>query len=192
MSDIPQHEFTRILKAARTGKRDALDQLFPLVYDELRQLSLSQMRKQKFDHTLQPTALVHEVYLRVVDQATVDLNDRTHFFALSAKIMRQVLVDHARRKDAAKRGGNWLKVTLQKAASPAEDQEVAGIDVIDLDDALKELAEMDPRKAQVVEMRFFAGMTLQEVGEALEVSHGTVESDWFMARAWSRNKLEAD
>jgi RNA polymerase sigma factor (TIGR02999 family) len=130
--------------------------------------------------------------LRVVDQATVDLNDRTHFFALSAKIMRQVLVDHARRKDAAKRGGNWLKVTLQKAASPAEDQEVAGIDVIDLDDALKELAEMDPRKAQVVEMRFFAGMTLQEVGEALEVSHGTVESDWFMARAWSRNKLEAD
>ncbi len=163
-------------------------QLMPLVYDELRRLAQGQLRRERVAHTLQPTALVHEAYLRVIDQDQVDWESRAHFLAIAAKVMRQVLIDHARRRGAQKRGGEWQRITIGKAESSQDREEE--VDLIALDDALKKLAEMDERKSRVVELRFFGGLSMPEVATALNVSQRTAEADWYMARAWLRAEIE--
>ncbi len=178
---------TRLLEDARSGDREALDRLLPVVYAELHRIAESHMRRERPDHTLQPTALVNEAFLRLVGSAPVSYNDRTHFLSAASLAMRRVLVDHARMRQAAKRGG--LQVTLDEAlvgASPA------GLDMLALDDALTRLALADARSAQVVEMRFFGGLGIPEIAEALGTSPATVKRDWQFAKGWLARELRAD
>lgn len=188
-------QVTHLLEAARDGRASAADQLLPLVYDELRALAGSFFRGQRRDHTLQPTALVHEAYARMVKPTgEVSGEDhwtgRAHFFAVAAKAMRQVLANHARDRRAAKRGGDWRRVTLSDHFTPTSKKD---IDLIALDEALENLAALDPRQARIVELRFFAEMTVEEIAHVLEVSVSTVEREWRMARAWLSAQLrEAD
>ena len=185
---MPQRgEATRVLSELGRGDASAAQRLLPLVYDELRALAGAHFRRQEADHTLQPTALVHEAFLRLVDQTSVEWNDRPHFFAVAATAMRQILIDHARRRRAAKRGGQMQRVTLDAAGTPPTE---SPIDLIALDDALAALAALDERKHQVVVMRFFGGLSVDEVANVLEVSKTTVESDWRSARAWLGVRLE--
>jgi RNA polymerase sigma factor (TIGR02999 family) len=162
------------------GDAQAFDQLTPLVYEELKRLAGAFLRRERRDHTLGATALVHEAYLKLVDDRRVDWRGRAHFFGAAANIMRRVLVDHARKRLAAKRGGGAAPADLSFADPFQKTDE----DLVALDQALAKLAEIDPRKARVVEMKFFAGMTGQEIAEVLEISDATVERDWKMARAW--------
>jgi RNA polymerase sigma-70 factor, ECF subfamily len=185
-SPVPTRHVTRLLLDWRGGNQAALDELLPLVYDELRRLAQARLRQEPHGHTLQATALVHEAYVRLVDLDQLTLSDRNHFFAMAARVMRQVLVDHARRKRSDKRGGGAPKITLGgvSVAAPSLD-----VDVLDLDNALEELAALDDRLARVVELKFFVGMTLDETADALQVSHATVERDWAMAKAWLFRRL---
>lgn len=178
---------TELLTLARSGDEDALARLFPLVYDELRRLAGARMRNERADHTLQPTALVHEVYLRLIDQHSVDWTNRAHFFGLAAEMMRRILVTHAVAKKADKRGGEFIRVEL------GEDISLRGIndlDFIDLDRALTELAEFAPRQARVVELRFFGGLTNEEVALVLDLDERTIKRDWRTARAWLFDRLK--
>jgi len=177
---------TRILEAADGGDRSGLDALLPEVYDELRRLAASYMRKERETHTLQATALANEAYVRLADQTKVKWRGRAQFLAIAARAMRQILVDHARRHGAAKRGAGIARVTLSDTTATFG-QPV--LDLLDLDDALTALGMLDDRKAKVVEMRFFAGLTTKEAAEALEVSETTVDDDWALARAWLRRRL---
>ena len=172
---------TRLLVDWSQGDELALEQLTPLVYDELRKLAASYLRGEKPGHTLQPTALAHEAYLRMVDQSQQNWQNRSHFFGVAAHLMRLILVDHARKSRAGKRGGGMTKVQLKEvmAASP----ERRG-DVIALDDALSALAAIDPRKAKIIEMRYFGGMTIEETSHALGISTATVARDTQMAQLW--------
>ncbi|HEX5139071.1 MAG TPA: ECF-type sigma factor [Planctomycetota bacterium] len=179
-------EITLILEAAEAGDRTGLDVLVPHVYDELRRLAGGYMRGEREGHTLQPTALANEVYLRLVDQTKVKWRGRAQFLAIAARAMRQILVDHARRHGAEKRGANMARVTLSDTAATFG-QPV--LDLLDLDEALTALGTLDDRKANVVELRFFAGLTTKEAAEALDVSETTVDDDWAMARAWLRRRL---
>lgn len=176
-----QNEVTLLLRRAQSGNEDALNKLIPLVYDELHALAERFMRRERSDHTLQTTALVHEAYLRLIDQKDVRWEDRAHFFAIASTMIRRILVDYARGHGAAKRGGDRRKVALQEDALV---QEKACADLIALDDALKRLAAEDPRKCRVVEMRYFGDLTEREIAEVLGISTTTVERDWSMARAW--------
>jgi RNA polymerase sigma factor (TIGR02999 family) len=169
-----------------------LDELLPLVYDELRRQAARFLRAQAPGHTLQPTALVHEVYLRLVDQPTVEWEGRTHFFGVAARAMRSVLVDHARARHAAKRGGRARAVTLGAAHGIAGGTADAEVDVLALDEALTRLAALDPRQTQVVELRYFGGLSIEETAHVLGVSGATVERDWKTARLWLRRELSAD
>lgn len=191
MSDTPQGDVTEILERARQGESSAVATLLPLVYGELRALGASFLQRQGPEHTLQPTALVHEAYLKLVGPATIEWESRAHFFAVAAKAMRQILTDHARRKKAAKRGGNEerQRVTLSGLDTPLPVEE---IDLLALEDALAKLGEIDPRQCQIVEMRFLAGLKVSEVAEVLGVSTPTVEREWRMARAWLRRELGGD
>jgi len=178
---------TDLLVAWSGGDEDALPQLIPLVYTELRRLAHRQMRHERVGHTLQTTAVVNEAYMRLVDLARVRWQDRAHFFAMSARLMRRILVDHARGRKQQKRGGNPQRVTLD------ENMLVTGAhntDLVALDDALQVLAKMDLRKSQVVEMRIFGGLTVEETAEALHVSPETVMRDWKMAKVWLRRELD--
>jgi RNA polymerase sigma factor (TIGR02999 family) len=168
------------------GERDAADALFPRVYEELRKKAAHLLRYESSDHTLQPTALVHEVYMKLIDQTRVDWKGRTHFFAVGAQAMRRILVDHARAKKREKRGGGRTKVQLEEelTVSPQKDE-----DVLDLEEALERLETIDPRQATIVELRFFGGMSVAEVAEALGVSKRTIESEWTMIKAWLRREL---
>jgi RNA polymerase sigma factor (TIGR02999 family) len=179
---------TRLLIDWRRGNQAALDELLPLVYNELRRLAQARLRQEPHGHTLQATALVHEAYVRLVDLDQLTLTDRAHFFAMAARVMRQVLVDHARRKRSDKRGGDATRVTLGGVSGNAAAQPL-DVDVLDLDNALEELTALDERMARVVELKFFVGMTLDETAEALSVSHATVERDWAMAKAWLFRRL---
>ena len=181
-----QNETTRLLIDAGRGDQAAGNQLLPLIYEQLRGIAESLFRRERSDHTLQPTALVHEAYLRLISPGVQNWQNRAHFFAVAAKAMRNTLVNHALAKKAAKRGGDARTLVLDPDATPAPDR---GVDTLALDEALKGLAELDPRKAQVVEMRFFGGMTVEESAEALGVSVSTVEADWRMAKAWLSSKL---
>jgi RNA polymerase sigma factor (TIGR02999 family) len=161
-----------------------------LVYDELRGLASGYFRNRPPGATLQPTALVHEAFLRLTGRDDLVLRDRAHFMAVCAVVMRGILADHARRRGAAKRGGGWQRVSLSGVVTPAADD--TDVDVVALDRALSKLAGLNERQARVIECRFFAGMTVEEVGESLGVSKGTVESDWRMARAWLSAELSAE
>ncbi|MGD8869818.1 MAG: sigma-70 family RNA polymerase sigma factor [Gemmatimonadales bacterium] len=176
-------EVTRLLEAARHGEDDALDRIVPLVYDELRRMAARQLRRERAGHTLHATALVHEAYLKLAGSGTVEAVDRGHFMAIAARAMRQVLVDHARRRNAEKRGGDWEQTTLSDGDKPLEFQPE---ELLALDRALDEL---DERQRQVVECRFFAGMEEEEIAVALGVSARTVRRDWVKARAWLYRSL---
>ncbi len=178
---------TQLLLEWGAGDRDALDRLLPVVFDELRRLAQSYLRRERADHTLQPTALVNEAYLRLVDQKNVGWQNRAQFFGIAANLMRQILVDHARRRDAEKRGGsNQQRLSLTQAERIAREQEV---DVLALDEAMERLAAFDPQQSRIVELRFFAGLTIEETAEVLGISHATVEREWKLARAWLRREL---
>lgn len=173
-------EVTRLLIDWGNGDRAALDELIALVYDELRRMARRYMRRESQGHTLQTSALVHEAYLRLVDQKSVQWQNRAHFFGVAAQLMRRILVDHARSRSRAKRGGGAQMISFVDQAVVSK--EVA--EVIALDDALKNLAEMDARKSQIVEMKFFGGLTTEEVAEVLKVTPRTVEREWRKAKAW--------
>lgn len=182
-----QGDATRILSEAAQGDESAAARLLPLVYDELRALAGGAMRAERASHTLQPTAIVHEAYLRMIDQTRATFESRAHFMAVAAQTIRRILCDHARARNAQKRGGGWARVTLSgEADSPDK-----AVDLIELDEALKSLSENDPRKARVVECRFFAQMSVEETARALDVSVSTVEADWRVARAFLRTALDA-
>jgi len=178
---------TQLLLQWSEGDRSALDKLLPLVYDELRRLARSYLRRQQHQLSLQPTILVHEAYLRLVNQDQVSWQSRAQFFGLAAKIIRDLLVDHARHVQAAKRGGGAYSISLSQADQIGHQTD---LDLVALDEALNELALLKPRHSQIVEMRFFAGLTIEETAEALSVSHATVERDWSFARAWLHRKLK--
>ena len=176
-----------MLSALRDGDGDAANQLLPLVYDRLRALAGSYFRLERPNHTLEPTALVHEAYVRLVDQSGVEWENRAHFCAIAATAMRRILIDHARSRRAAKRGGgDRHAVTLDAAVSPLADQSV---DAIALDEVLEKLESLDPRQYRIVELRFFGGLTVEEVADFLDVSRSTVEAEWRMARAWLSAEL---
>jgi len=181
---------TQLLQAWSRGDEAALDRLLPAVYEELRRLARRYMRQQPPGHTLQTTDLVHQAYLRLVDQERVEWGSRAHFFGVAAKAMRSILIDHARRRRAAKRGGKAGRPTLGAAGEVASPGST--VDVLALDEALTRLAERDPRKSQVVELRYFGGLALEEVAEVLGVSLATVKRDWIAARAWLRRELTDD
>ena len=179
-------EVTQLLQGWREGDSKALDALLPLVYKELRRLAHFQLRNERPDHTLQGAALVHEAYLRLVGASPPRWESRTHFFAIAAQLMRQILVDYARRHQADKRGGSVCKLSLQDAmVTPRQ----TNVDVIALDDALQALSRIDERQGRVVELRFFAGLSLGELSEALDVGSATVQRDWTAARAWLHREM---
>jgi len=181
-----RHQITELLAEWREGNQSALDELYPLVYDELHRLARRYMSRERKDHTLQTTALINEAYVRMVDQKNVNWANRSHFFAISAQIMRRILIDHARRHGYAKRGGGAQQVSLEEVAALSPDQ---GRELVRLDEALKSLAERDPRRSQVVELRFFGGLNNEEIAGVLHVSENTVTRDWNMARAWLYQQL---
>ena len=181
-----QHEITQLLAEWSDGNQSALDELYPLVYDELHRLARRYMSRERKGHTLQATALINEAYVRLVDQKNVQWANRSHFFAISAQIMRRILIDHARRHGYAKRGGGAHQVSLEEAATVVPDQSQ---ELLRLDEALKSLAEMDPRRSQVVELRYFGGLNNEEIADVLQISENTVTRDWNMARAWLYQQL---
>jgi RNA polymerase sigma factor (TIGR02999 family) len=181
MSGRSPNEVTQLLQAWSRGDETALDRLMPLVYDELRRLAHHYMTRENAGHILQTTALVNEAYLRLIDANTVNWQDRAHFFAISAKLMRRILVQFARSRNSQKRGGGLSHVSLDKAALVSSEQDA---DLIELDEALTSLAAIDQRKANVVELRFFGGLNLEETGEVLGVSPDTVWRDWDLAKSW--------
>jgi RNA polymerase sigma factor (TIGR02999 family) len=183
MATRSPREVTRLLIDWSNGDRKALDQLIPVVYDELRRLASRYMRREKHGHTLQTSALVNEVYLRLVDEKSVQWQNRAHFFGVAAQLMRRILVDHARSRSRAKRGGKAQMVSFtERLVMSPEAAEAA--EVVALDMALNDLAELDPRKSQIVEMKFFAGLTNEEVAVVLSVTTRTVEREWRKAKAW--------
>ena len=186
MAKTSPHEVTQLLVDWSNGDQAALDRLMPLVDQELHRLAHHYMRQENAGHTLQTTALVNEAYLRLVEQNHMHWKNRTHFFALSAQLMRRILVDHARKRKYAKRGGDAHKVSLDEVMAVSPER---GADLLALDDALERLAAIDARKSKVVEMRFFGGLSVEETAEALGVSPLTVKRDWKMAKAWLYNSL---
>jgi len=179
-------EVSLLLQAWRGGDQEALDRLIPLVHRELHRLAHIYMTRERVDHTLQTTALVNEAYLRLVDANTVDWQGRAHFFAIAANLMRRILVDFARSRGYRKRGGDRKEVSLDEALLVSPD---ADPDLVKIDDALQALAEFDPRKAKVVELRFFGGLDLDETAEVLKVSRDTVKRDWRLARVWMYSEM---
>lgn len=182
----PQHEITQLLAEWSDGNQSALDELYPLVYEELHKLARRYMSRERKGHTLQTTALINEAYVRLVDQRNVHWANRSHFFAISAQIMRRILIDHARRHAYAKRGGGAQQVSLEEVAVVAREQ---SSEIIRLDEALKILAKMDPRRCHVVELRYFGGLSNEEIAGVLKVSENTVTRDWNLARAWLHQQL---
>lgn len=180
-------DVTRLLQQWTVGGEDALDKLIPPVYAELRRLAASYLRRERRDHTLQATALVNEAYMRLVAQRDVDWQSRVHFLAIAAQCMRRILVDHARTRRSQKRGGDARRVALDDDLVVTEDRWTA---LTHLDDALTELAQVDERKARIVELRFFAGLSIEETAAALHVSPGTVMREWTFTKAWLRRTIE--
>jgi RNA polymerase sigma factor (TIGR02999 family) len=186
--NLQPNQVTKLLIDWSEGDRAALDELMPLVYQELRQLAGGYLKKEKPDHTLQPTALIHEAYLRLVNQSTPHFESRAHFFGVAARLMRQILVDHARTRAASKRGGSEQKIPLDDAP-PLFTQDSAA-ELLALDEALKKLATFDERKCRVIEMRSFGGMSVEETARALGISEPTVKRETRLAQSWLRHELE--
>lgn len=180
-------EVTMLLGRWRGGDRQALDLLIPLVYEELKRIAQHYLRSERSGHTLQSTALVHEAYVRLINQDLPQWQNRAHFFAVAAQLMRQILVDHARAYRADKRGGGVCKLALEDAQ---EDAQPMDVDIVALDDALKTLSTMDPQQGKVVELKFFAGLSNEDTAEALGISSSTVKRDWITARAWLYRELD--
>jgi len=186
MTENPQTEVSELLVKWNHGDQEALNQLMPLVYGELRKLARRYLRQERPDHTLQTTALVHEVYLKLIDQKLHDWQNRMHFFAITAQMMRRILVDYARGYRATKRGGACFKLSLDDAAEIAVGKNP---DLIMLDDALSALSVMDPQQGRVIELRVFAGLTVEETAKVLKISPRTVKREWGMARAWLHQQM---
>ena len=182
-------DVTGLLHAWTGGDLTARDELMGVVYRELHQRAVARLRRERPGHILQPTALVNEAYLRLIDQKRTAWQNRAHFLAVASEMMRRVLVDHARRKQMAKRSGRWTKLELDDASARSEPRDV---DVIDLDRAMQRLAEFDPRQARIAELRFFGGLSLEETGLVVGISVATVERDWQAARAWLFSATERD
>jgi RNA polymerase sigma factor (TIGR02999 family) len=180
------HNITHLLNEWNAGDPQALDRLTPLVYEELRHQAARYLRRERPGHTLQTTALIHEAYLRLVDAKDVHWESRTHFFAIAANLMRRILVDHARRRDADKRGGSQVQVQLNEALAVAD---ATNVDLLAINEALDKLAVIDPQQARVVELRFFGGLSVEETAAALGVSPKTIKRDWSVARAWLRREI---
>ena len=186
MSESSQDKVTQQLIDWKHGDKAALDKLMPLVYEELRRIARRYMRGERVGHTLQSEALVNEAYLKLIDVKNMDWQNRAHFFAMSSALMRRILVDYARSRNYAKRGGRQYKLSLSKADRVAGNPDV---DLVALDEALKVLSPMNEQQSRIVELRFFGGLTIEETAEALGVSHATVEREWAVARAWLRREL---
>ena len=192
MTEGPDRDITRILvelEAADTGGPQRADELYEAAYAELHRIAAGLMHRERPDHTLQPTALVNEAYLKLVDQTRANWKGKTHFFAVGARVMRRLLVDHARERGAQKRGAGWQSVTLSGALDPLGVEVLDREQLLDLNAALEQLAEIDEREAKVVTLRFFGGLTVEQVAEVIGVSKRTVENDWRHAQAWLRLRL---
>ncbi len=182
-----QHEVTELLQKWRSGDKKALDRLTPLVYDELHRLAHHYISRERPGHTLQTTALVNEAYLRLVEQKNVEWESRAHFFAVSAQVMRHILVDYARQQASAKRGGSWKKIALDSESIVSQ---ARARELVRLDEGLAALNEIYPRRSKVVELRYFGGLNNREASEVLKVSEATIERDWRFARAWLYRELQ--
>lgn len=180
-------DITRLLQSWSGGNQAAVDDLIPLVYDELHKVAAQYLRKQQIGHTLQPTALVNEAYLKLIDISNVSWQDRAHFFAVASQTMRHILVDHARGRLRQKRGGGAQKVSLDEAISFSSEKN--GVDLVLLDDALRALAEIDEQQSKIVELRFFGGLTVEETAVVLRISPATVKREWRIAKAWLHNRI---
>jgi RNA polymerase sigma factor (TIGR02999 family) len=187
VNDKPQ-EISVILKDWSGGNRASADVLLTLVYDELRKIAGKYLRKERSGHTLQPTALVHEAYMKMIDISDINWQDRAHFFAVSANVMRHILVDHARAKLADKRGGDSERIALEDAISLSNEPNV---DLLAVDEALNELAQFDEQQSRIVELRFFGGLTIEETAHVAGISPATVKREWAMAKAWLHRKLSS-
>lgn len=186
LNELAPHEITRLLKDWSGGDATALDKLIPLVYDELHRLAHQHMRRERAGHLLQTSALINEAYLRLIDGPDLTLENRAHFFGVAARLMRQILVDEARKRKSAKRGGDVIQVSFTEATNVAQEQAAS---VVALDDALKTLGSIDARQSEIVELRFFGGLSIEETAQVLKVSPGTVMRDWTFARAWLKNEM---
>jgi RNA polymerase sigma-70 factor (ECF subfamily) len=183
----PAHQnVTQLLIGWSRGDKEALDQLVPLVYDELRRQASRYLRRERPGHTLQTTALINEAYLRLIDQKSVRWQNRAQFFGIAAQLMRRILVDHARTKHRAKRGGSGIRVSLSDAIAVTKDSDT---DLVELDEALNRLAGIDPQQSKIVELRFFSGLNVEETAAALNISPATVKRDWRVAKAWLHREI---
>lgn len=179
-------DITMLIRASATGRPEDTDRLMAAIYDDLKRLAASQLKQERPEHTLHPTALVHEAYIRLVNQRTAEWNDRLHFFSIAARIIRRILIDHARERQALKRGGGRRAIAIEpdEVASPERD-----LDLVALDEALEELATLSERQARIVELRFFGGLTIPEIAEALSIGSRSVDREWQAARAWLFHRL---
>lgn len=179
-------DITMLIRASATGRPEDTDRLMSAIYDDLKRLAASQLKQERPEHTLHPTALVHEAYIRLVNQRTAEWNDRLHFFSIAARIIRRILIDHARERQALKRGGGRRAIAIEpdEVASPERD-----LDLVALDEALEELATLSERQARIVELRFFGGLTIPEIAEALSIGSRSVDREWQAARAWLFHRL---
>ena len=189
MNQHPTDSVTQLLIEVSKGDRGAVDLLLPVIYDELRKLAANYLRRERPDHTLQPTALVHEAYLRLVDQSRVNWQNRAHFFGVAAQIMRRLLVDHARKHNAEKRGQDFQKLSLDENIDRAVER--SG-ELIALDDALKALAVFDEQKARIIELRYFGGLSIEETADILGVTPTTIKRHWRMAKAWLYGEMQSN
>jgi RNA polymerase sigma factor (TIGR02999 family) len=187
MSHAPE-DLTEMLKQWSGGNRDALDRIMPIIYDELRRIAKRNSRRERPDNSLQPTALVNEVYLRLINQRGMSWQSRAHFFAIAARIMRQILVDRARERNAAKRGGGDYKLDLTEIGDVPD--EGRKLDLLALDQALERLASFDPQQSRIVELKFFGGLSIEETGEVMGISPATVKREWALARSWLFRELK--
>lgn len=189
MSQPSSSDITQLLIELTGGREDVVDQILPVVYDELRRLAGSYLRRERSDHTLQPTALVHEAYMKLIDQKQVRWQNRAHFFGIAAQVMRRILMDHARKHKADKRGGSAEKLPIDEEILVVSNE--SSSQLLALDDALKTLAQMDPDKAKIVELRYFGGLSIEETAEVMGVSVPTINRHWKLAKAWLYGQLAA-
>ena len=185
---MERNEVTQLLSQLKSGEKGAFDKLYPAIYGELRQMAYGHMNRQEDDHTLSKTDLVHEAYLKMIDQTSIDFSDKSHFLAIASKCMRQILIDHARKKHAIKRGGKDKDLTYIDEIFSKQQQNAR--ELINIDTALKELEKLNERLSKVVEMRFFGEMTIDDTAEALGISNSTVKRDWMKARGWLYKELK--
>jgi RNA polymerase sigma factor (TIGR02999 family) len=188
MTQTPEN-VTQLLIGWSKGDKEALDKLLPLVYNELHRQAAAYLRRERAGHTLQTTALIHEAYVRLVDQKNVHWQNRAHFFGIAAQLMRRILVDHARTKKRVKRGGSDIRVSLSEVTIKAKARD---LDIVALDEALERLAQIDEQQSRIVELRFFSGLTVEETAEVLGISPATVKRDWSMAKAWLHREISGE